>query len=73
MLENGGCPGKAPIGYDLYGKKLSNPKFYSPTKRVEISEFGEKLKLAWKWKLSGERGYISSGFEFDILFFIASQ
>jgi len=58
MLENGGCLGKAPMGYDLYGRKVSNPKFLSSEQRVEINEVGEKLKLAWKWKLNGERDFI---------------
>lgn len=45
----GGCP----TGYDQYGKKVTNEKFFSFKQRLEINKDGQLLKEAWKWKASG--------------------
>lgn len=55
FAEAGGWTGKAPRGYDTYGKRVSRPEMLSHKHRIEMNEEGEKLKLAWQWKLRNER------------------
>lgn len=52
-LKSGIWIGACPTGYDQYGRKVTNEKFFSFKQRLEINEKGELLKEAWAWKVSG--------------------
>jgi site-specific DNA recombinase len=52
-LKAGTWIGPCPTGYDQYGRKVTNEKFFSFKQRLEINKDGELLKEAWKWKVSG--------------------
>ena len=55
FVKSGGWTGKAPRGYDTYGKKVRKPGMLSLEHRIEMNEEGKKLKLAWQWKLAREK------------------
>lgn len=52
-LKSGTWIGACPTGYDQYGRKVTNEKFFSFKQRLEINKDGELLKEAWTWKASG--------------------
>lgn len=52
-LKAGTWIGPRPTGYDQYGRKVANEKFFSFKQRLEINKDGELLKEAWEWKASG--------------------
>ena len=52
-LKSGTWLGNCPTGYDQYGRKVTNEKFFSFKQRIEINKDGKLLKEAWKWKASG--------------------
>ena len=52
-LKAGTWIGPCPTGYDQYGRKVKNEKFFSFKPRLEINKDGQLLKEAWKWKASG--------------------
>ncbi|HET8963522.1 MAG TPA: recombinase family protein [Chitinophagales bacterium] len=58
FVEEGNWLGKAPRGYDHYGHRTKNHKFYSQTQKIKINEEGKTLKLAWQWKLQGEKDHL---------------
>lgn len=58
FVAEGNWLGKAPRGYDHYGHRTKNHKFYSQTQKIRINEEGKTLKLAWQWKLQGEKDYL---------------
>ncbi len=49
-VKKGLCLGNAPMGYDHYGRRVRNPKFFAPEQRIVINETGKALKKAWHWK-----------------------
>lgn len=55
-LSNGFHLGSSPRGYDHYGPRAKGK--YSPTQKITLNEEGHKLRLAWKWKLQGEKDFI---------------
>ena len=52
-LKKGSWFAKSPRGYDHYGPKVRNHKYYSPVQKIIINEEGIILREAWKWKMSG--------------------
>jgi DNA invertase Pin-like site-specific DNA recombinase len=57
-IKEGKWLGNAPKGYDHFGPKVKNMKFYSAEQTIKLNEEGHLLKKAWQWKLQGERDYI---------------
>lgn len=57
-IKEGKWLGNAPKGYDHFGPKVKNMKFYSAEQTIKLNEEGYLLKKAWQWKLQGERDYI---------------
>ena len=57
-IKEGKWLGNAPKGYDHFGPKVKNMKFYSAEQTIKLNEEGQLLKKAWQWKLQGERDYI---------------
>ncbi|MFV8327290.1 recombinase family protein [Flavobacterium sp. ZS1P14] len=58
LLSGGDWLGKAPRGYTMRGKKVSDYTLLQETQSITINAEGELLKKAWKWKLIGERDYV---------------
>ncbi len=54
FLEEGNWLGVVPRGYDHFGPRVKGAK-YSIEQRIIINKEGSLLKLAWQWKLQGER------------------
>jgi site-specific DNA recombinase len=50
FLKKGNWLGKAPRGYNHYGKKVTNDEFYARNQKLEINNEGHLLKKAWRWK-----------------------
>ena len=46
--------GHSPLGYDHFGPRVRNDKFYSREQKLVINKDGRLLKEAWNWKLSGQ-------------------
>ena len=57
-IHEGKWLGNAPKGYDHFGPKVKNMKFYAPEQIIKINDEGMLLKKAWQWKVQGERDYI---------------
>ena len=57
FLKKGNWLGKAPRGYDHYGKRVANLEFHYNKQKLEINNEGRILKKAWKWKLQGIPDY----------------
>lgn len=58
FLEEGNWLGCVPRGYDHFGPRVKNHKFYSEKQKVVLNADGKILKQAWQWKLQGERDFI---------------
>jgi site-specific DNA recombinase len=58
LLKAGNWLGKAPRGYTMRGKKVTDYTLVQQTQSITINDEGEVLKKAWKWKLRGERDYV---------------
>ena len=58
LLGGGDWLGKAPRGYTMRGKKVTDYTLLQETQSITINEEGDILKKAWEWKLMGERDYI---------------
>jgi site-specific DNA recombinase len=58
LLRAGSWLGKAPRGYTMRGKKVTDYTLLQEIQSITINEEGEILKKAWKWKLIGERDYV---------------
>ncbi len=56
-LQNGLRLGKAPRGYDHYGKRVKDLTKISETQRITINAEGKLLRKAWEWKATGEKDY----------------
>lgn len=52
-LKSGTWIGPCPTGYDQYGRKVKNERFFSFKQRLVINKDGELLIEAWEWKSSG--------------------
>ena len=52
-LRNGKRFGICPVGYDHYGPRVANEKFFAKHQRIEVNKDGELLREAWQWKASG--------------------
>ncbi|MBI3500976.1 MAG: recombinase family protein [Bacteroidetes bacterium] len=46
--------GNVPKGYDLYGKRVKDMNFFSPTQKIVINDLGKILQKAWHWKVDEE-------------------
>ena len=57
FLKKGFWLGKAPRGYDHYGKRVKDIELYSRVQKLVINKEGQLLKKAWKWKLQGVPDY----------------
>ena len=57
-VKNGDWLGKAPKGYNHFGKKVKNANNVTGTQSIVISEEGKILQKAWGWKLQGEQDFI---------------
>lgn len=53
FLKKGNYLGQCPTGYDHYGPRVRNEKFFAPRQRIELNKDGVLLRDAWKWKASG--------------------
>ncbi len=58
LLENGNWLGKAPRGYVVMGKKVTDFSRMRAVQEVVITEEGKHIIKAWQWKLAGERDYV---------------
>ena len=58
LLRAGNWLGKAPRGYTMRGKKVTDYTLLNETQSITISDEGKILKKAWEWKLRGERDYV---------------
>ena len=58
LLRAGNWLGKAPRGYTMRGKKVTDYTLLQETQSITINTEGEVLKQAWKWKIMGERDYV---------------
>jgi site-specific DNA recombinase len=57
LLENGGWLGKAPRGYAVKGKKVTDFSRIQAIQEIIITDEGKHIIKAWQWKLAGERDY----------------
>ena len=51
--EAGNWLGKAPFGYDTYGKRVIDDDKLRGKQKIVLNEQGEHLREAWKWKVLG--------------------
>lgn len=50
FIKKGNRLGTAPMGYDHYGMRVKDIKFFAPAQKLVINEEGKALKKAWFWK-----------------------
>jgi len=55
FLEAGNWLGRAPIGYTMRGTRVVDYTLKHHKQEISINEKGKLLKLAWKWKIEGDR------------------
>ena len=53
FVEEGNWLGNAPIGYDVYGHRVTDGKRLRATQKIVVNEEGENLREAWRWKTLG--------------------
>ena len=53
FVEAGNWLGKAPFGYDTYGKRVIDDDKLRGKQKIVLNEQGEHLREAWKWKVLG--------------------
>ena len=53
FLEAGNWLGKAPFGYDTYGKRVTDDDKLRGKQKIVLNEQGKHLREAWKWKVLG--------------------
>ncbi|WP_415060953.1 recombinase family protein [Flavobacterium sp.] len=58
FLEKGNWLGKAPIGYIIKGKKVTDFSRMQGIQEIVLTDEGKHIKKAWQWKLAGERDFI---------------
>jgi site-specific DNA recombinase len=57
-IKNGYWLGNAPKGYDQFGPKVKDIRFYAKEQRIVLNDEGKLLKKAWQWKLQGEKDFM---------------
>lgn len=57
LLKAGGWLGNVPLGYDMFGPRVKDRKFYNEKQEIKINATGEKLRFAWQWKLQGLKDF----------------
>ena len=55
FLEAGNWLGKAPNGYTMKGTRVVDYALKNHKQEIFINEKGKLIKLAWKWKIEGDR------------------
>ena len=58
LLKSGNWLGKAPKGYTMRGKKVTDFTRIQEKQEIFINDDGKLLKKAWKWKVAGERDFV---------------
>ncbi|WP_035640627.1 recombinase family protein, partial [Flavobacterium gilvum] len=58
LLRAGNWLGKAPRGYTMRGKKVTDYTLIQETQSITINDEGKILKKAWDLKVRGERDYL---------------
>ena len=53
FVEEGNWLGKAPLGYDTYGKRVTDDEKLRGKQTIVLNEKGEHLREAWRWKVLG--------------------
>ncbi len=53
FIKKGNRFGHAPFGYDHFGPRVVNEKFYNREQKILINKEGKILREAWNWKLTG--------------------
>jgi DNA invertase Pin-like site-specific DNA recombinase len=53
-LERGIWFGRAPLGYELFGRRVKDPSRVNGTQTIKINDTGKLLKKAFEWKLTGK-------------------
>ena len=41
-----------PQGYDHYGPRVRNEKFFRKYQKLKVNQEGELIRMAWQWKVS---------------------
>ncbi|MFD0964274.1 recombinase family protein [Pseudofulvibacter geojedonensis] len=54
FIKKGNWLGKAPLGYQIHGSRVTNEKYLKAKQEIVITNEGELLKKAWLLKLEGE-------------------
>ena len=57
-IKDGKWLGNAPKGYDHFGPKVKDMRFYASEQSIKLNDDGRLLQKAWQWKVQGERDYI---------------
>jgi site-specific DNA recombinase len=57
-IKEGKWLGNAPKGYDHFGPKVKDMRFYASEQSIKLNDDGRLLQKAWQWKVQGERDYI---------------
>ena len=57
-IRDGKWLGNAPKGYDHFGPKVKDMRFYASEQAIKLNDDGRLLQKAWQWKVQGERDYI---------------
>lgn len=52
-VKSGAWFSRAPLGYDHFGPRVKDIKFFNPVQKIVINADGMILKEAWQWKKSG--------------------
>ena len=58
LVKAGKCLGNVPFGYTQYGPRVKDFERRTIEQKIIINEDGQKLKLAWEWKVSGMPDHI---------------
>lgn len=53
FVSEGNWLGKAPLGYDTYGTRVSDSDKLRGKQKIVLNKQGERLREAWKWKVLG--------------------
>lgn len=61
FLKDGNWLGKAPKGYTMRGKKVTDFTRIQEKQEITINDDGKLLRKAWKWKVAGDRDFVIFG------------
>ncbi|MBI4947791.1 MAG: recombinase family protein, partial [Bacteroidetes bacterium] len=50
FVKKGNRLGNAPKGFDHYGRRVKNPKFFAHEQKIIVNETGKALRKGWHWK-----------------------